>query len=69
MTRGEITMNTLKAEGWVADHRATYNTYKCAGAISPMKSRGGYEYCRVHHEECVGRQCYQMTTVMRRKIS
>lgn len=59
----------LEKQGWEFSHVATVNRYRPAGTVSPMKSVGGYEYCRIHRGKTVGRHTYQLTYVMRRKIA
>lgn len=67
-TAGEKAIERLEAQGWECSHDATCNRYQFAGTVSEMRTRGGYEYCRVHHGKSVGRWCYQLTTVMRRPV-
>ena len=69
-TLGDKMRTELIAQGWEFDHEATWKTYRCAGSVSPMKSRNGFEYCRVHHGRSVhvGEFIYQITDVMRRAI-
>ena len=59
----------LEKQGWEFSHTATVNRYRFAGTVSTMKSKNGYEYCRIHCGKCVSQRCYQMTYVMRRKIA
>lgn len=73
MTRqkfGDKAYNELIAQGWEFDHTAAARVYRPAGTVSPMKSRNGFEYCRVHHGRSVHdrRFTYQITDVMRRSI-
>lgn len=67
MTKGYKTYLKLKDEGWTFVHEAAYHGYKSAGTISPMNSKGGFEYCRIHQGKSVGSSHkYQLTTVMKR---
>lgn len=60
-------VDRLENEGWRFDHTALVNRYRYAGTVTPMQTRKGMEYCRVHHGECVGHRSYQVTTVMSKK--
>lgn len=62
---GTKTINKLIDEGWSVDHQALFGRYKFSGAVSDMKKRNGYKFCRVHHGQKIGR--YQVTTVMKKK--
>lgn len=63
----DITFEKLIDEGWSLSHTATVNEYRTAGTVSPMKSRNGFDYCRIHHGKTVTNHSYQITTVMKRK--
>lgn len=65
-TAGDQTVDKLIDEGWTVSHTATVRRYMPAGTVSPMCSKDGNDYCRVHHGQTVGRHTYQITTVMRR---
>lgn len=67
-TAGDKTIARLIDEGWTVSHTATVNRYMFAGTVSPMRNRGGREWCRVHHGRCVGRRSWQITTVLYRAI-
>lgn len=67
--KGDIKFDELIEQGWEFSHVATVNRYRYAGSVSCMKSKNGYDYCRVHRGKTVGRHCYQLTYVMRRKIA
>ena len=62
----DLTIEKLINDGWKISHNALVSQYCFAGAVTPMKSRNGKEYCRVHHGKSVkGR--FQITTVMERQ--
>lgn len=65
-TAGDTTIEKLMDQGWKVSHTATVNRYRYAGTVSPMQSKDGMEFCRVHHGKCVGKYTYQITTVMYR---
>lgn len=67
--RADVVFDELVKQGWECSHVATVSRYRFAGTVSPMKSVGGYEYCRIHCGKCVGQYRYQLTYVMRRKIA
>ena len=69
-TLGDKTRAELIAQGWEFDHTAAVKDYRPAGTVSPMKSRNGFEYCRVRHGRSVHVRefIYQITDVMRRAI-
>lgn len=68
MTRAEETRERLEAEGWRFDRRATYRGYVPAGSVTPMATRKGSEYCRIHEGKSCGKNKeYQTTIVMRRE--
>lgn len=48
----EITLEKLEKAGWKVVRRALYRGYKYAGTISPMRTKNGNEYCRVHIGHC-----------------
>ena len=52
MTRAEQTEKELKTQGWEYDHSAMVKGYHYAGSTEEMKSKGGYDYCRVYTSEC-----------------
>lgn len=58
----------LIKNGWEFSHPATVNRYMYSGYVGKMMNRKGYEYCRVHRGECVGKMCYQITMVYKRRI-
>lgn len=68
MTAAQKTINRLIDDGWRVSHSALVNLYRFSGTISPMQTRKGVEYCRVHHGQCVGTHSYQITTVMSRPV-
>lgn len=62
----DLTIKKLIDNGWRISHNALVSHYCFAGSVTPMRSRNGKEYCRVHHGKSVkGR--YQITTVMERQ--
>lgn len=65
----DVVFDELVKQGWECSHVATVSRYRFAGTVSPMKSVGGYEYCRIHRGKCVSQCRYQLTYVMRRKIA
>lgn len=70
----EKTYDKLIDEGWTCSHGALYRGYKYSGSISPMRTKNGYMYCRIHHGKCKNISsggynfCCQITTVMRKPI-
>ena len=68
MTRTESTEKELCEKGWKFDHPATIKGYLAAGSVSQMRSRHGYEYCRVHTSKTKHCGQYQITIVYRRKL-
>lgn len=48
VNRYDVTRRQLEADGWRFSHHALYNGYNFSGTVSPMQTRGGVEYCRVH---------------------
>ncbi len=63
-----ITMEKLEKQGWIFDHEALVNRYHYAGSVSLMKSRKGFDFCRVHAGKSVGERSYQYTYVMKRPV-
>ena len=66
MTMWEKTVDELIADGWTFDRRVTFRGYYYSGYVSNMKSRDGYDYCRVHTGSSISRGRYQITLVYRR---
>lgn len=66
----EITIETLKKNGWEYDHEATAYGYRPAGTVTPMQARDGFQLVRVHHGKTVtkGLYGYQVTTVLRKPL-
>lgn len=69
MTRSEATEKQLELEGWVYDRTVTNRSYKPAGSVDQMQTRGGREYVRVYTSECKGREKWQLTHVYKRRVS
>ena len=69
-TKADSTIKTLEDQGWTISHTALCPTYRCAGSVSPMQTRKGVEYCRVHHGKSIPGKgySYQLTTVMSRRL-
>ena len=73
-TAADKAINNLIDNGWTVSHTALVTVYVYAGAIRPMKSRGGREYCRVHMGKSVNVKMHggwwsmQRTTVLYRDI-
>lgn len=44
----DVACRELKRDGWCFSHHALYNGYNFSGTVSPMQTRGGVQYCRVH---------------------
>lgn len=68
MTKAESTERELCEKGWEFDHLATIKGYLTVGSVSPMRSRNGYEYCRVYTSKTKHCGQYQVTIVYRRKL-
>ena len=81
ITAADRSVNQLIDEGWTIDRYSLYNGYRYSGTISPMQTRKGYEYCRVHHGRCKNVDIHggpwhdgfsiscQFTTVLRRPVT
>ena len=52
MTRAEQTEKELKAQGWEYDHSAMVKGYHYAGTTEDMRSKDGYDFCRIYDSEC-----------------
>ena len=70
MTKSEMTIDKLLQDGWEVSHTALHPTYRTAGTVSPMQTRKGVDYCRVHHGKSVPAHgySYQLTTVMCKRV-
>lgn len=70
-TKADIAIKTLENDGWVISHTALSPTYRASGTVSPMQTRKGIDYCRVHHGKSIPARgySYQLTTVMARKVA
>ena len=69
-TKADITINRLIDDGWTISHTATHTSYLPAGTITPMQTRKGVDYCRVHHGKSARAHgfSYQVTTVMCKRV-
>lgn len=52
MTKAEKTQLELVRQGWKYDHRALVKGYNYAGTVDDMRSKDGFDYCRVYTSEC-----------------
>lgn len=70
MTKAEKTQLELVRKGWKYDHSAMCKGYHYAGTTEDMRSKGGYDYCRVYTSEChmgKGGFTFQVSWVFKRE--